>query len=525
MDVLQVLLIVLAAATVATAARRLGLSAPLVLVVVGLLASAVPGVPAVELDPDVVLFGFLPPLLYAAAWESSYVGLRRNRYSIGMLSVGLVLFTTVVVGLTAAAVVPGLGLAAAFALGAIVAPPDAVAATAVGRTLGLPRRLVTVLAGESLINDATALTAYRVAVAAAVGGGFSLLAGVREFAVAAAGGALIGIALGALLRALLERLDDPRFENTLNLATPFLAFAVAEEAHVSGVIAVVVAGLYIAHNAPRSLSFATRLQGYALWEVLSFCLESVVFLLIGLQLPTVLEAVGDQGAADVAAWSAVLLLVVIAARYVWLWPAVYLPRVVSSRWRRTDPAPPWQATAVLGWAGMRGVVSLAAAFALPVDFPQRDLIVFLTFVVVIGTLVVQGFTLPHLIRRLGVTAEESVADNLYEAEAQQRAARAALERLDALVAEDGAIPEDVVRRLRDKTEVRTLGAWERLGGGPGPHAHETPTQAYRRLRQAMLEAERAVFVDLRDRGRLDDEVLRRAQRDLDLEEALLHRPE
>ena len=519
----DLMLLVAGAAAVAGVARRLNWSAPLLLVVAGLAASFLPGMDHYVLDPDLVLFFVLPPLLFVAAWESSFVNLRRNVRAVLLLSVGLVLFTVLAVGLAAHAAVRGLPLAAAFALGAIVAPPDAVAATAVGRAVGLPRLMVVILAGESLFNDATALTAYRVAVDAAHGE-FSVWASIRGFVVAAVGGALVGYALAAGAQWLLRRLRDPLLENTLLLLTPFVGYGAAEKVHASGVLAVVVAGLYLGHHAPRRSTYATRLQGAAVWRMIDFLLETVVFALIGLQLRAVLDRLGGWSGGELASAAAVVLGVVILARFVWVYPATYLPRRLSRRIRQRDPAPPWTYPTVVGWAGMRGVVSLAAAFALPPGFPQRDLLLFLTFVVVIGTLVLQGFTLPTLIRRLHVTAEDERRDALAEAAAQHAAANAALERLNELVDEDSAIPDEVVQRLREKAEIRQLGAWERLGGDrTGPGYTETPTASYRRLRRGMLDAERAVFVRLRDTGQIDDEVLRRVQQDLDFEEALLAR--
>jgi CPA1 family monovalent cation:H+ antiporter len=556
----ETFLLVAGATAVAGVARRTRLSPPLLLVLAGLAASFIPGIGHYRLEPDVVLFLVLPPLLFAAAWQSSVLNFRQNLRPIGLLSVGLVLFTTVVVGFAVHAAVPDLPLAAAFTLGAIVSPPDAVAATAVGREVGLPRRLVTVLAGESLINDATALTAYRVAVGAATVGGFSLLEGFREFVVAGAGGLAIGLALAWLAERLLQVLHDPVLENTLVLLLPFVGYAAAEEARTSGVLAVVVAGLYLGHRSPRQTA-ATRLQGTAVWKMLEFLLESVVFALIGLQLTTVVDDLGGrQPARELVLASAVTLGVVIVARFVWMYPATYLPRLIPAVGDR-DPNPPWQYPTVLAWAGMRGVVSLAAAIALAENFPQRDLILFLTFVVVIGTLLVQGLTLPALIRRLGVVGREEQQDLINEAGIQHAAANAAVARLEELLAEEDEVPDDVVERLREKAQVRQLNAWERLGaranstngtgyagvdgvrvdgaagrvdgtdgtdgtgsiGGPSRGAIEPPTLAFRRLRRAMIDAEREVFVGARNSGRIDDEVLNRVQRELDLEETLLDR--
>lgn len=541
----QTLLLVAGAAAVAGVARRTRLSPPLLLVLAGLAASFIPLIGEYELEPEVVLFLVLPPLLFAAAWQSSVLNFRQNLRAIGLLSVGLVLFTTLVVGFAVHAAVPDIPLAVAFTLGAIVSPPDAVAATAVGRQVGLPRRLVTLLAGESLINDATALTAYRVAIGAATVGGFSLLEGFREFAVAGAGGVLIGLALAVLAERLLGVLHDPVLENTLVLLLPFFGYAAAEQVHTSGVLAVVVAGLYLGHRSPRQPA-ATRLQGTAVWKMIEFLLESVVFALIGLQLTTVVRDLGHRPAGELVLAAAVTLGTVILARFVWVYPATYLPRMIPAVGSR-DPNPPWQYPTVVAWAGMRGVVSLAAAIALSTDFPERDLIIFLTFVVVIGTLLIQGLTLPALIRRLGVVGREEEQDLINEAGIQHAAANAAVARLEELLAQEDEVPDDVVTRLREKAQVRRLSAWERLGAranstngsgavgaagrvdGVGPDAParngavEPPTLAFRRLRRAMIDAERQVFVQARDSGRIDDEVLNRVQRELDLEETLLDR--
>jgi len=371
--------------------------------------------------------------------------------------------------------------------------------------------MVTILAGESLVNDATALTAYRVAVAAALGGSFSLLSGLGEFAFAAVGGIAIGLVVAYAVTRLNRLLRDPLVENTTALLTPFVAYFAAENEYVltSGVLSVVVAGLFIGHRSPRQSSYASRLQSRSLWRMVDFLLESVVFALIGLQLRSVVGALDAGGRSPgQLIWAAVLVtLVVIVGRFVWVFPATYLPRRFSRRIAERDPSPSWQGPFVLSWAGMRGVVSLAAAFGLPLTLddgtplPGRDIVLFITFVVVIATLVLQGFTLPALIRRLGVVAADSASDNLAEAH---------------------EVPDDVVARLRERAELRALQAWERLGAA-GPDRVETPQEAYRRLRREMLATERMVFVELRDAGQIDDEVMRRVQEELDLEEAILAR--
>jgi Na+/H+ antiporter len=541
---LGLLALPVAAVTIAALARRFGLAAPRVLVLAGLMAAAVPGMPDVHLRPEFVLYVFLPPLLFAAAWESSYYNLRENAGPIALLSVGLVLFATLAVGYVAHLVVPGMPLAAAFALGAIVAPPDAVAAVSVARRLGLPRRMITILVGESLLNDATALTAFRVAVMAAVGEGFSLLDGAGRFAYAAAVGTAIGLALGPPLQWLRGRLADPLVETAVPIFAPFAAYLLAETAHASGVIAVVVSGIYLGYRSVRSPAL-TRVLGGAFWKVAVFVLESIVFLLIGLQLPLVLDALARRSWGSLAWYATAVFLASVAARFVWVLPTASIP---TRGWRRRrtglDPhrpprlpggeprtAMPWRERVVLSWAGMRGVVSLAAALAIPYTthdgrpFPERDLLLFLTFTTVLGTLLIQGMTFPALIRRLGVGSErERYADRVAEAAAQHAAARAALERLEELaVGEASSVAQEIVERLRGHAEQRQLTAWERLGGGTGPAGEEVPTAAYRRLRREMLAAEREVFVRFRDERRIDEEVLRRVLHELDLEEVMLSR--
>ncbi|WP_308287328.1 Na+/H+ antiporter [Actinomadura parmotrematis] len=524
---LWLLAIPVCAIAVAALARRFGTPAPLALVIAGLVVSFLPGVPEFELEPEIVLYVFLPPLLFSAAWQSSYYNMRDNVRSIGALSVGLVLFSTLLVGFAAYWLVPDLPLAPALVLGAILAPPDAVAAVSVAQRLGLPRRLVTILVGESLFNDATALTVFRVALAAAVGTGFSLAEGAGRFLYAAVAGAVVGLLLGPPLHWLRTRLNDPLVENSVALAAPFAAYLIAELVHASGVIAVVVSGLYLGHRFTDSPAI-TRLIGHSFWKVMVFILESVVFLLIGLQLPPVLDGLSDRGWGSLAWWAAAVFGVTVLARFLWVVATSYLPLWSGrgeERW-----APDWRGRVVIGWAGMRGVVSLAAAFAIPFvtsagdPFPGRDLVLFLTFTTVLATLLVQGLTFPALIRRMRVGGgRERYADTVAEAGAQHAAARAALDRLEELTRDDGALDADVVERLRTLAEQNQLRAWERLGGGTGQDGAEVPSATYRRLRREMLAAERATFVRMRDERRIDDEVLERVLHELDLEEVSLAR--
>jgi CPA1 family monovalent cation:H+ antiporter len=530
--VIASLLAVLVAAVLLSAVfRHYKVSAPLALVLAGLAADLIPGFPEIKLEPHLVLFVILPPLLWSAGLESSYVALRKNVRAIGLLAIGLPLATTFAVGFVAYKTVPELTVAGALTLGAIVAPPDAVSATAVGRRLGLPRRIMTLLGGESLLNDATALTVYKVVLAAAISTAESWGHPLATLATAAAGGFAVGGVLGAVIVYIRSRLNDPTVESAIGLVAPFLIYQVAEEIHGSGVLAVVVAVLILGQRSTRA-SYATRLQDKAVWKALQLVLESFAFLLIGLQLRRVVSETVGMPASVVAISSAAVLATVIGVRIVWLYSFAYLPRLLFARVRKRQPAPGCAQMFVVAWAGMRGVVSLGAAFAVPLTtmsgapFPGRGNLVFLTFVVVIGTLLLQGLTLPWLIRVLGVQGDEARTDVLAEAAAQDIAARAAADRLDELLAaQQAGGPSDVHERaaqvLRGWNTRRRDSAWERLGRDED--IGESPAVVFRRLRLAMLDAERAAFIAERDGGRIDDEVLRSVLHGLDLEEATLNR--
>ncbi|WP_041819337.1 Na+/H+ antiporter [Streptomyces davaonensis] len=528
MDVMPLLLLVAGSAVVAAAARRTPVPAPLLLVTVGLVVSYLPGVPEYTLDPHIVLPLILPPLLHTAATDSSYLDLRAQLRPVALLSVGYVLFATFVVGWAAYMIVPELPLTAALVLGAVVAPPDAVAATAVARRVGLPSRITTILQGESLVNDATAITAYRVALAAAVGEGATWAGGIGEFLVAAIGGIGIGLVLMVPIHWLRTHVKEALLQNTLSLLIPFVAYAVAEQVHASGVLAVVVVALYLGHRA-WEVDFATRLQEEAVWKMVAFVLESAVFALIGLQLPVVLKDLGEYEGGRAAWYAIAIFLVVVVSRFVWVYPATFLPRMLSARIRKREENPTWKAPFIIAWAGMRGVVSLAIAFSIPLtvhggeDFPERNLILFLTFTTVIGTLVVQGVTLPPLIRMLKLPGRDVQAETLAEANAQAQASRAAERRLDELLSDErNALPDPLADRLRTVLERRRNAVWERLGQ-VNPVTGETVDDTYRRLSREMISAEREVFVKLRDLRYIDDEMLRTLLRRLDLEEAAAFR--
>ena len=516
MDAIETVVLLLAfVAVLAVLARRAGVPYPILMVIGGLVIGFVPALPRVELEPDLVLLLFLPPILFAAAYESSPRELWRNVRPISLLAFGLVLTTTLAVAGVVTWLVPAMPVAAAVALGAVVSPPDAIAATSIAHRLGLPRRLVTILEGESLVNDATALVTYRFAVAAAVSGTFSLGDAALSFLGVAIGGVLIGLVVGTAVNFVFARLDDPPVVVLLSLLAPFAAYLPAESLHVSGVLAVVTAGLWHGWRAPWILRSDTRILGSGTWETMIFVVNGLAFLLIGLQLPDVTSEIDGRPAGELVGLTIAVIATVILVRLAWVFPATYVPRWIIPGLAERDPAPPPRVVVILGWAGMRGAVSLAAALALPTDppFPERDLIVFLTFVTILATLVGQGLTLPPLIRRLGLGADRSGEREVLHA--REAAAEAALRRLDDLVTEvPGHLP--LIDQLRERYRHRAE-HYERARDGD--EIVEDPEERdHRQIREAVLAAERLAVIGLRDRGVISDEALRRVERDIDLEE-------
>jgi monovalent cation/hydrogen antiporter len=502
--------------------RRLKIPYPIALVLGGLAISLIPGLPPLQIHPDIIFLVFLPPLLYAAAWFTSLHDLRANLRPILLLAVGLVLFTTVAVGLVVHALIPEIPLAAAFALGAIVSPPDAVAATSIARRIGLPKRIVVILEGESLINDATGLVALRFAVAAVTSGTFSLGKAGLEFLWVAVGGVLVGLITGWLFELLVRRVKDNLLLITLSLLAPYFAYLPAERLHVSGVLAAVAAGLYGGWKAPELISASLRLSAGAVWDLLVFVLNCVVFVLIGLQLPEVREGLSHHSLGELAWYGFVTSAVVILVRPLWVFPSAWLARCRKSI-RRRDPLPPWQHIAVVSWCGMRGVVSLAAALALPMTlgdgrpFPERHLVVFLSFCVILATLVVQGLSLPFVVRRLGVHEEH---DEEHEKQTRLQLAHAALAHLGQLGEQVGT-HEAALRRVTDfyQDRVRHLtdDTAEALGWSEERHRFVEA----RRLWREAIAAERRELIRLRRQARVEEELVHRLEHEMDLEETRL----
>ena len=522
-DLVVLLGLLLAATGLLALAPRVGVPYPILLVVGGLAIGIAPGIPNIELPPDAVLIGVLPPLLYSAAFFTGLRDLRANARTISLLAVGLVLTTTLAVAVAAHMVIDGISWGSAFVLGAVVSPTDPLAATAIAERLGVPRRLVAIIEGESLVNDGTALVAYRFAVAAVVTGSFSLLDASLAFVWNVVAGVGIGLAVGWLIRQVRRRLDNPPVEITIALMTGYFAYIPADLASASGVLAVVTAGVYIGWHTPELTTVQTRLQGDAVWEILTFLLNAFLFVLVGLQLPVILDALGEQSFAALAGQAAVVILVVVVMRFVWIYPTAYVPRQIVPGLQERDPAPPWRYPTLIAWTGMRGAVSLAAALAIPLTtdagdpFPHRSLIIFLTFAVILATLVVQGLSMPLVIRALGLEDDHVIERE--ETKARIHAAEAALARIEELAGEDW-VREDTAERLRGLYRFRRSRFAARFDDEDDGQVEER-SAAYQQLLRSLLQAEREAGLALRSQGVIGDEAMRSVHRDLDLEEARL----
>jgi Na+/H+ antiporter len=525
-------------------AERTGLPAAALLTLIGIGYAVLPG-PNVGLDSEVVLTFVLPPLLYSAALDSSLLAIRRNLRTVVSLSVILVLLTALLIGLGFSLFVAGATLAAGIAVGAAVAPPDPVAALAVGRKVGLPPKLVTLIQGEGLLNDATALTILSVAVAAAVGDGFSVPSALLQFVAAALGGVVVGVVVAYAVRLVRPVTKDPLLSNAVSLATPFVAYLIAEQIHVSGVLAVVIAGLIVGHDTPRSASGASRLQTSAVWRLVDFLLEGFVFLLIGQQLPAVVAGLEAYSTSTVVIAVSISVGVVLLLRPAWLLLTQSLPRSLharlggdpldddepTDRQRRNDRRLTGREVVVLSWAGTRGVISLAAIFTLPpatesgAPFPDRDLLLFCTFCVVLVTLVGQGLTFAPLVRALGLRANEADQARMRN-EARSASVQAALAKLDEIEAEDHDDVEthaiDSMRRLLDTRLTRYRKRIDLIQKSDSDEIPVSPRyEAALRIRRAAIDAQRDELLRWRDAGRLPDEGLRVLERELDHEEGLL----
>jgi CPA1 family monovalent cation:H+ antiporter len=526
--VLKVAALFAVVAVIRAIARRVQAQDTLVLLVIGAVLSYVPGIPVYHVRPDLILMVVLPVLLYAAAFTTSLPAFRTNIRSIVLMAVGVTLFSTVAVGYVGYLIIPELSLAAAMVLGAVVSPADAVAATTIGRRAGMPSRAITVLEGESLFNDAAALTVFQVAVAAMVTGTFGFTKALQEFAVAAVGGLAVGVVVMLAIGFIRNRIDNPYADTALSLLAPFAAFLPANAFGGSGLAAVVVTGLYLGHRAPTLMDAQARLVTRSVWQIIEYLLSGVVFLLIGLQLSHIIHRLGSYPAGLLAIASAGVVATMVVARIVWVFGADYLPRLLIQRVRKRTRNPSWRGPAIVSWAGLRGVVSLAAAFAIPNDaaghsnFPARDLVQFLAFVAIAATLIGQGLTLPAVVRKLHAPRTEATSPAEQLRLAHRASAEAELGRLDELLEDQEPHPE-VVDRIRQRIERRRSLTEPASDDEQNSDGQESARDAYARLRLETLSAARNRLITLRDDKQITEGIFRQTQQELDLEEAMLRR--
>jgi monovalent cation/hydrogen antiporter len=518
-----ILTLLICGVVIALVARRFEVPDPVALVIGGFLIGFLPGLPTINLPPDILLAAVLPPILFQAALFTSWREFRANLRPIFLLAIGLTLVTTIAVAVVAKLLLPGMPWAVCFVLGAIVSPPDAVAATAVMQRLRLPKRIVAILEGESLVNDAAGLVFYRFAVAAVLTGSFSLFDAGMHFVVDAIGGILFGLAMGWLFNLVHKHLADSQMELTLSLVLPFATYLLAETIHVSSVLAVVAAGLLRGWYAPELFGPQSRIQAYAMWNHIGFLLNSLIFIFIGLTLNDALDRLSAYPSLELAGLAIAVSLTAILVRFLWVFPASYISRWWSLSLSRPDPSPPWQHLTIISWSGMRGIVSLVAAVALPVTiqsgepFPYREMVIFLSFAVILATLVLQGLTLAPLIRRLGVGADCAVEQE--ELLARLKTTHAGLVEVERLAGDSSYLGDDLSaartsfqRRLRELQDADNI-------FGPNLHRHQGP--GYRELRLAALGASRKRLIKLRRDGQIGDEVMHRIERELDLDEMRL----
>jgi monovalent cation/hydrogen antiporter len=495
---------------------------PILLVLAGIGIGLLPGLPRITLSPDVVFLIFLPPILYSAAWATSWADFKAAKRPITLLAIGCVIFTTCAVAAVAHYFIPGMDWAEAFVLGAIISPPDAIAAAASTKGLPVPKRVVTILEGESLVNDATGLIAYRYAVAAVATGAFSLMDASLQFVLVAVGGIIFGLVLGYVFK-WIHRItpDNPTTDTTLTFVASFLAYLFAESIHLSGVLAVVACGLYTSWNSSEIFSQRTRLQANSAWETVIFVLNGIVFILIGLQLPYIWEQINnDFSVSTLIFYGALVSGAVIIGRIIWVYPGTYVPRWISKTIRETETGTNMKLTTIVAWSGMRGVVSLAAALALPLTmqggkpFPNRDLIIFLTFCVIFSTLVVQGLTLRPLIKFLGIKADGSLHDK--EREIRLRIASTVIEHIEENYSL--GLNDDILNQIKSKYEIRI----QRLRREPEfQKLTDEQIEQLQSIQQELISIERTHIISMRRQGTISDEILRKIEYELDLEETRL----
>jgi monovalent cation/hydrogen antiporter len=497
---------------------------PILLVLAGIGIGFVTVIPPVTLHPDVVFLIFLPPILFDAAWSTSWPDFKAAKRPITLLAIGCVIFTTCAVAWVAHEFIPALGWAEAFVLGAIISPPDAIAATAATKGLSVPKRVITILEGESLVNDATGLIAYRYAVAAVGTGAFGFWEAGYTFILVAAGGILLGLLMGWFFKIIFQITpDNPTTDTSFTFIAPFLAYLFAESVHASGVLAVVTTGLYLGRNSSEIFSQQTRLQAKGAWNTVIFILNGIIFILIGLQLPRIINSIHEYSLSTLLGYGAIVSLAVVIGRIIWVIPGTYGPRVLFKSIRQQEPKPSKRLVALVGWSGMRGVVSLAAALALPFTiaggsepFPHRNLIIFLTFSVIFSTLVIQGLTLRPLIKMLGIKSDGKELEDDHAARLQ--IASSVIEHIEENYSL--SLAAEVLNQVKTKYEIRIQRLRKDQSTEP-VKINDEQISNFHKIQQELLRLERQIIISLRKEGKISDEVLRQIEYELDLEETRL----
>lgn len=501
--------------------NRIKIPYPILLVLAGIGIGLIPHLPNIVLNPEVVFLIFLPPVLYAAAWETSWPDFKAASRPITLLAVGCVIFSMSAVAWVAHTFIPGFGWAEAFVLGAIISPPDAVAATSATKGLGVPRRIVTILEGESLVNDATGLIAYKYAIAAVISGSFILWEAGLQFLWVASAGVVVGLITGQIFL-WIHRItpDNATTDTTLTFLAPYIAYLSAEAFHLSGVLAVVTAGLFLAWHSSEIFSQQSRLQANGTWDTVLFILNGLIFIFIGLQLPFIMNGMREYSFTDLLFYGGIVSATVIIGRIIWVYPGAYVPRWLSKRIRRNEPKLNPRLVTIVAWSGMRGIVSLAAALALPLTingstpFPNRNLIIFITFTVIFATLVLQGLTLPHLIKWFGIKSDGKEHEE--ELEARLIIASSVIEHIEENYS---LLPDEVLNQVKTKYEIRIQRLQKNIT--TPRRMDDEQILEFHRIQQELLSKERKFIITLRNESKISAEVLRRLEYELDLEETRL----
>ena len=525
-SILLILSLLFAISMLYMLSKKINISYPILLVLAGLVIAVMPGMPLVELKPDMVFLIFLPPLLYAAAWNTSWKDFWAHRKPIGLLAIGLVVFTSIAIAFVAQALIPGLPLIYGFLLGGIISPPDAIAATSVLQQLKIPRKIVTILEGESLINDASSLIVFRFSLMAILTGSFSVGAAIGNFFVVAGMGVLVGIAVALLVYAAHKYLPtDPATDTALTLITPYIMYLIAETFHFSGVMAVVSGGLFLSNRSHEIFAYNSRLHNYSVWNVLVYLLNGLVFILIGLQLPSIVQGLERESLATALWYGVIISIVTIIIRIVWVFSETYLPRLLFLSIRKTEPRPPANAVFLIAWSGMRGVVSLAAALSIPLSldngeaFPYRNLLLIISFVVILFTLVIQGLSLPWLIKKLNIKDENEELEADVNLAIKLHLAEAVVDYLKQNYSAE-IEAQSAYSIVLERYEQLAQNTYQRIVEGEMGQSAEVAHQ-YKQMLRELVQVKRKALHSLTAQELYSLEAIREKERALDLEEARL----